>query len=71
MFPIFDLILPLNFLFLLARLRFLSACVSSASSLMSPLPVKTSSGANIAASETARGAIYTRKTNNRCQLVNH
>lgn len=47
---------PLNFLFLLALLRFLSACVSSASSLISPFPAKTSSGASIAASEMATGA---------------
>lgn len=52
-------IIPLKFLFLLALLLFLSSFVSSASSLISPLPSKTSSGASIAASETATGAIYT------------
>lgn len=51
---------PLNFLFLLALLLFLSACVNSVSSLTSPLPLNISSGASIAASETATGAIYHR-----------
>lgn len=52
---------PLNFLFLLALLLFLSGCVNSISSLTSPLPANISSGASIAASETATGATYHRK----------
>lgn len=49
---------PLNCLFFFALLLFLSTFVSSVSSLMSPLPENNSSGASIAASETARGATY-------------
>lgn len=53
--------IPLCILFFLALLLFLSACVSSVSSFMSPLPANTSSGASMAASETANGAIYSQK----------
>lgn len=62
--------IPLNFLFLVALLLFLSACVSSASSLISPFPENTSSGASIAASETAKGAIYTHKKKNPIYYIN-
>lgn len=54
-------ILPLYFLFLFALRLLFSAFVSSVSSLISPLPENTSSGASIAASDTAIGATYRNK----------
>lgn len=48
---------PLKILLFFALLRFRSTLLSSASSLILPLPEKISSGASMAASETAEGAI--------------